>query len=100
MQSASEFDASVIEKAREAGKLAPPIMPGLGSWRLAGVNEDAQIEQHFPLLQAAARRFAGRFRHDYDDCLQNGAIGLLEAIRGYDESKGVPFEAFARSMAA
>lgn len=32
---------------------------------------------------------------DYEDLVQEGMIGLLDAIRGYQAESGVPFEAFA-----
>jgi RNA polymerase sigma factor FliA len=33
---------------------------------------------------------------DWDDVIQEGFIGLLDAIRNFDESRGIPFLAYAR----
>jgi RNA polymerase sigma factor for flagellar operon FliA len=33
---------------------------------------------------------------DYDDLYQNGVIGLMDAVKKYDHSKGVPFTPYAR----
>jgi RNA polymerase primary sigma factor len=45
------------------------------------------------------RAIAGRYRGcglDFDDLVQEGSIGLLDAIDRYEAGRGVPFEAYAR----
>ncbi|MBR6119649.1 MAG: sigma-70 family RNA polymerase sigma factor [Oscillospiraceae bacterium] len=52
------------------------------------------ITRHTRLVRACARPFflAGG---DDEDLLQEGMLGLLDAIRAYQPDSGVPFEAFA-----
>lgn len=55
------------------------------------------IEQNLPLVKHIVFQVAVHFpRHvDRDDLARAGALGLVEAARRYDESRGVPFERFA-----
>jgi RNA polymerase sigma-B factor len=52
------------------------------------------VEAHLPLVQSLARRYA-RSGESLDDLVQVGAIGLVKAGNRFDESRGVPFAAFA-----
>jgi RNA polymerase sigma-B factor len=52
------------------------------------------VESHLPLVRSVARRFAGH-GEPLDDLVQVGAIGLVKAGQRFDESRGVPFAAFA-----
>ncbi|MEI7593779.1 MAG: FliA/WhiG family RNA polymerase sigma factor [Actinomycetes bacterium] len=56
-----------------------------------------RIEQHLPLVKHIVFQVAVHFpRHvDREDLARSGALGLVEAARRYDESRGVPFERFA-----
>jgi RNA polymerase sigma factor for flagellar operon FliA len=56
-----------------------------------------RIEEHLPLVKHIVFQVAVHFpRHvDRDDLARAGALGLVEAARRYDESRGVPFERFA-----
>lgn len=53
------------------------------------------VECHLPLVRAVASRY-----RDYglplDDLIQEGSIGLLDAIEHYDPGRGPTFEAYAR----
>ena len=55
------------------------------------------IEQHLPLVKHIVFQVAVHFpRHvDRDELARAGALGLVEAARRYDETRGVPFERFA-----
>ena len=55
------------------------------------------IEQHLPLVRHVVFQVAVHFpRHvDRDELATAGALGLVEAARRYDESRGVPFDRFA-----
>jgi len=55
------------------------------------------IEANLPLVKHIVFQVAVHFpRHvDRDDLARAGALGLVEAARRYDESRGVPFERFA-----
>jgi RNA polymerase sigma factor (sigma-70 family) len=56
---------------------------------------DALLESELPLVRKIALRYRGAGL-PYDDLVQEGSIGLLEAIERYDERFGVEFEAYAR----
>src|SRR5215207_9945425 len=55
------------------------------------------IEEHLPLVRHIVFQVAVHFpRHvDRDDLARAGALGLVEAARRYDSSRGVPFDRFA-----
>ncbi len=58
---------------------------------------NARIEQHLPLVKHVVFQVAVHFpRHvDREDLARAGALGLVEAARRFDESRGVPFDRFA-----
>lgn len=49
-----------------------------------------------PLRSALARRFAGTAPRD--DLEQAGVLGVMAAVRGYDHTRGVPFESYAAAF--
>jgi RNA polymerase sigma factor for flagellar operon FliA len=55
------------------------------------------IEEHLPLVRHIVFQVAVHFpRHvDRDELARAGALGLVEAARRFDESRGVPFDRFA-----
>ncbi len=55
------------------------------------------IEQHLPLVRHVVFQVAVHFpRHvDREELATAGALGLVEAARRYDDSRGVPFDRFA-----
>lgn len=59
------------------------------------VNE--RIEAHLPLVKHVVFQVAVHFpRHvDREELARAGALGLVEAARRFDESRGVPFDRFA-----
>lgn len=61
------------------------------------MDHDEVIEQHLPLVRHIVFQVAVRFpRHvDREELARAGALGLVEAARRYDGSRGVPFERFA-----
>jgi RNA polymerase sigma factor for flagellar operon FliA len=50
-----------------------------------------------PFVQSLARRFASGMPHsiDLNDLVQDGMIGLIDAVHRFDESRGIKFETFA-----
>lgn len=52
------------------------------------------IERNFGLVRSQANKFLGRGL-DYDDLFQEGCIGLMNAIKKFDISKGFTFSTFA-----
>lgn len=52
------------------------------------------VAMNLPLVRHVARRFSG-FGHDFDDLVQAGTVGLLQAIDGYDPDRGYQFSTYA-----
>ena len=63
-----------------------------GEQRVADLAETA-----IPLVRATARRVARLLPAsvEYDDLVQDGALGALDAAERFDEAQGVKFETFA-----
>ena len=53
------------------------------------------VDCHLPLVRALAARYRD-FGLPLDDLVQEGVIGLLDAIDHYDPSRGPAFEPYAR----
>ena len=55
------------------------------------------VERHAPLVKRIAHHLIARLPASVlvDDLIQSGMIGLLEAARNFDGSKGASFETFA-----
>lgn len=60
-------------------------------------SSDELIEQYAPLVKRIAHHLMARLPSTVllDDIIQAGMIGLLEAARKYDASKGASFETYA-----
>lgn len=56
-----------------------------------------RIEAGLPFVEALARRVAATMPHSIDlgDLVQDGVIGLIDAARRFEESRGIKFETFA-----
>jgi RNA polymerase sigma factor for flagellar operon FliA len=61
------------------------------------VSQTRLIEDHLPLVKHIVFQVAVHFpRHvEREELARAGALGLVEAARRYDESRGVPFDRFA-----
>src|SRR5206468_171037 len=57
-------------------------------------ERDALIMRHAKLVRSIARRYTGRGLA-YDDIVQSGYIGLIQAVDRFDPSRGVPLRAYA-----
>ncbi len=55
---------------------------------------DSFIESNLPLVHSLCKRFIGR-GIEYDDLYQAGCIGLIKAVDGFDESRGLCFSTYA-----
>ncbi len=60
-------------------------------------NLTALVERHSPMVKRIAHHLQGRLPANVqiNDLIQSGMVGLLEAARKYDASKGASFETFA-----
>ncbi len=57
-------------------------------------ERDEIICQNTALVHSCARRFIGRGL-EYDDLFQAGCVGLIKAVDGFDESRGLRFSTYA-----
>lgn len=64
---------------------------------LPPAEEDA-VTENLPLVRFIAARIASTIPAsvELDDLIQTGTLGLIDAVRRYDPSKGIPFPAYAR----
>lgn len=60
-------------------------------------DEDALVKDHALLVKRIAHHLLGKLPHSVqvEDLIQAGMLGLLEAARHYDASKGASFETYA-----
>jgi RNA polymerase sigma-B factor len=56
------------------------------------------LEMHGKILNHLVRRCADSSGEAYEDLLQVGYVGLIKAIRGYDEGSGAKFSSYAYAM--
>jgi RNA polymerase sigma-B factor len=59
-----------------------------------GADRDELIMRHARLVRSIARRYTGRGLA-YDDIVQSGYIGLIQAVDRFDPNRGVPLRAYA-----
>lgn len=57
-------------------------------------EKDEFVRRNLGLVHSCANRFRGRFI-EYDDLFSAGCVGLLKAIEGFDESRGLMFSTYA-----
>lgn len=60
-------------------------------------DREQLVEQHLPLVQSVARRYASS-GESLEDLVQVGAVGLVKAGNRFDEGRGVAFAAFAAPL--
>ncbi len=73
-------------------------MKGLAAYSsVQGQNADTLVNQHAQLVKRIAYHMMNRLPASVqvDDLIQAGMIGLLEASRNYDKSRGASFETYA-----
>src|ERR687892_950958 len=61
------------------------------------VKQNPRVVATIPFVEQLARRVAATMPHSIDigDLVQDGVIGLIDAARRFDESRGIKFETFA-----
>lgn len=57
-------------------------------------SRNSFIESNLPLVHSLCKRFVGR-GIEYDDLYQAGCIGLIKAVDGFDNSRGLCFSTYA-----
>ncbi len=62
-------------------------------------RQEQLVLSHMPMVKRVAVHLRGRIPPllDLDELVQVGMLGLIEAARGYDPRRGIPFENFALS---
>jgi RNA polymerase sigma factor for flagellar operon FliA len=62
-------------------------------------RQENLVISHMPMVKRVAFHLRGRIPPllDLDELVQVGMLGLIEAARGYDPRRGIPFEHFALS---
>lgn len=70
----------------------------IGAFNSDPPNYDELMTQFAPLVKRIAYHMMGRLPSNIqlDDMVQAGMIGLFEALKGYDMSRGASFETYAR----
>jgi RNA polymerase sigma factor for flagellar operon FliA len=70
----------------------------IGSLNGDSPNYDELMSRYAPLVKRIAYHMMGRLPStvQLDDMVQAGMIGLFEALKGYDMSRGASFETYAR----
>ncbi len=65
--------------------------------RLNQQTQETLVKSHALLVKRIAYHLSGRLPRSIqlDDLIQAGMLGLLEAVRHYDDSKGASFETYA-----
>jgi len=63
--------------------------------RRDGRARERFVAEHLAMVRALAARYRG-LGIPVDDLVQEGSIGLLDAIETYDAERGVAFDTFAR----
>ena len=58
------------------------------------LDEEKLVTENMGLINMSLRRYLG-FGVDYEDLFQIGALGLIKAARGFDESKNLKFSTYA-----
>lgn len=65
---------------------------------ITNIELDNLVKEHLPLVNVVAKNLTKKLATgvQFDDMFQAGSAGLLQAIRRFDGSSGVPFAIYAR----
>lgn len=75
---------------------APPRLPRQSTARRPEQSREQLVEQHLPLVRGLAARYRG-LGEPFDDLVQVGTIGLIQAVDRYEPERGVPLAGYATS---
>jgi RNA polymerase sigma factor for flagellar operon FliA len=70
--------------------------------RLGAAERDALLLEHLPLVRAVAGKLHARLRSGFEleDLVNEGVLGLIDALHRFDPSRDTAFGAFARQRIA
>ena len=87
-------DEKVVDKQTLGAYTNRVQMRNSGFAAFNGLSEEELVAEYSRLVRKCARPYflAGG---DGEDLIQEGMLGLLSAIRGFDPDRGVPFEGYA-----
>lgn len=57
-------------------------------------DREEKVRENLGLVHACAKRFKGRGM-EYDDLYQAGCLGLVKAVDGFDDERGIQFSTYA-----
>lgn len=57
-------------------------------------DREERVSENLGLVHACAKRFKGR-GIEYDDLYQAGCLGLVKAVDGFDDQRGIKFSTYA-----
>lgn len=58
------------------------------------MNEDALVIEYLPLVKSVAGKYA-KYSVPFEDLVQEGLIGLIEAARAFDPNHGAKLSTYA-----
>ena len=58
-------------------------------------QQESMVEENMNLITHVLKRYARDSRYEWDDAFQYGAMGLVDAVRTFDPSKGYAFSTYA-----
>ena len=69
----------------------------VGKGQFKEQTQESLVKDHTTLVKKIAYHLSGRLPKSIliDDLMQSGMVGLLEALRTYDDNKGASFETYA-----
>ena len=59
-------------------------------------QRNSRVQKYLSLVQPIAKRYAQRSGCDYDDLIQVGCLGLIQASQRFRNTKGTLFHVFAK----
>ena len=59
-------------------------------------QRNSRVQKYLSLVQPIAKRYAQRSGCDYDDLIQVGCLGLIQASQRFQLTKGTLFHVFAK----
>jgi RNA polymerase primary sigma factor len=86
--------ASRADVDREHGELPREVI--VAAKNGAPRARESVVDAHLPLINAMARRYAVSPHIERLELVQEGVVGLLQALQRYDPDRGVPLWAYAK----